>query len=164
MFKIRLAKSEDLSQIEKLYKAVAAKGDGIAREENEITGEYVKDFMSCAKERGIEIVAEQEGIILAEIHCYRPHPKVFHHILSDLTIAVHPAHQQKGIGRLIFRELLGKVAEMADIKRVELIVRESNKKAINFYKSLGFQVEGRMENRINVSGSFEADIPMAYLK
>jgi ribosomal protein S18 acetylase RimI-like enzyme len=48
---------------------------------------------------------------------------------------------------------------------VELIARESNAKAIAFYQSLGFVIEGRFERRIrNPDGSLEADIPMAWLR
>ena len=54
--------------------------------------------------------------------------------------------------------------ERPDILRVELVVRESNKKAILFYMQLGFKIEGRFENRIDVrNGTFEADIPMAWM-
>ena len=50
-----------------------------------------------------------------------------------------------------------------DILRVELIARESNTKAIDFYKQIGFVQEGRFEKRIiGTDNQFEADIPMAW--
>jgi len=51
----------------------------------------------------------------------------------------------------------------SDILRIELIARESNKKAIAFYQKLGFQIEGRLLNRIKTESGFEADIPMAWM-
>ena len=55
--------------------------------------------------------------------------------------------------------------EMPEIKRVELIARESNNKAIVFYKSLGFKVEGCLRNRIDgVSHKLENDIPMGWIR
>jgi len=52
-----------------------------------------------------------------------------------------------------------------DIQRVELISRESNRKAILFYESLGFRQEGEFVSRIrNVDGSLESDIPMAWTR
>ena len=49
------------------------------------------------------------------------------------------------------------------ISRVELIVRESNERALAFYESLGFEREGEMRGRIlNADGSLESDIPMAW--
>jgi ribosomal protein S18 acetylase RimI-like enzyme len=83
-----------------------------------------------------------------------------------LTIAVHPDFQGFGIGKALFTELMRQTTEnRPDILRVELIARESNAKAIEFYKKLGFAAEGRMTNRIaSVGGGFEADIPMAWLR
>jgi len=53
--------------------------------------------------------------------------------------------------------------DRTDILRVELIARESNKKAIEFYEKLGFVIEGRFARRIaSVGGGFEDDIPMAW--
>ncbi|MDM7917826.1 MAG: GNAT family N-acetyltransferase [Methanosarcina sp.] len=68
----------------------------------------------------------------------------------------------KGIGKLLFRTLLEETeSRNPEIIRVELIARESNKKAIEFYKKLGFNIEGRLENRIcDKNGKLEADIPM----
>ena len=78
---------------------------------------------------------------------------------------MHPEFQGTGIGRKIFSTLLQEISSNRnDIARVELIARESNNIAINFYRTLGFITEGRFENRIlNQHGVLEADIPMAWL-
>lgn len=50
-----------------------------------------------------------------------------------------------------------------DILRVELVTQESNARAINLYKSVGFIIEGRLEKRIRMyNNTLEADIPMAW--
>ena len=125
-----------------------------------------KHFMGNAANNGIEYVAEhaESKTIIGEIHCYKLQPGVFAHILSELTIAVDPGFQQQGVGKRLFQTLLKEVEEnRKDILRIELIARESNKKAIAFYQSLGFTIEGRLVNRIqSTSGGFEADIPMAW--
>jgi ribosomal protein S18 acetylase RimI-like enzyme len=167
MFVPRLAKVSDKDSVIKLYRKVAHDVGGIAREETEITDDYVKNFMCKSVLSGIELVVdhpENKGEIIAEVHCYKPEPKVFHHILSDLTVVVHPDFQGKGLGRILFQHLLKLIEDKAEVLRVELIARESNQKAIEFYKTLGFKIEGRMEGRIYSNGSFEADIPMAYVK
>lgn len=57
------------------------------------------------------------------------------------------------------------VDERPDILRVELIARESNRKAIEFYEKLGFVIEGRFAGRIrSVGGGLEDDIPMAWTR
>jgi putative acetyltransferase len=156
----------EIAAIKMLYQAVAKTEGGLARTWEEITDDYVSHNVVSSLDRGIGLVAQIDGEIVGEIHAYRPIPKVFKHVLSDLTIAVHPAYQGKGIGRSLFEVLLENVkTHHPGILRVELIARESNQKAIQFYQSLGFSIEGKMTARIrSAGGGFEADIPMAWLR
>ena len=116
--------------------------------------------------RGLSLIARIDGKIAGEIHCYSPAPRVFAHVLSDLTIAVHPDFQGSGVGKVLFTQLLAEVTtKVPHISRVELIARESNQRAIGFYQKLGFVIEGKMVNRIkNSNGQVEADIPMAWYR
>ena len=163
----RTAELEDVDRILKLYQLVARHDGGIARIEKEITDEYVRNFVTKSIAAGLIIVGvhpEDENTLVAEIHAYKPEIKIFDHVLSDLTIAVHPDHQGKKIGRTIFTIFLEEVGRnMPNIGRVELVTRESNARAIKLYQSLGFRIEGRMEMRIkNSVGMYEADIPMGW--
>jgi RimJ/RimL family protein N-acetyltransferase len=167
MFAVRKAMAEDFSKIMTLYKKVAVLPDGIARNPEEITEEYIQHFMRNAAEKGIEFVIDNPANnheIIADIHCYKWGIEKFDHVLTELTIAVSPEFHGHGLGKLIFTELLTTVEnERPDISRVELVAQESNSKAINFYKKMGFIPEGRFENRIKLnSGNYEADIPMAW--
>jgi ribosomal protein S18 acetylase RimI-like enzyme len=165
--KLRNADIDDLDKIIKLYKAVAERSGGIARTSDEITEEYVRDFLTKSVNDGVVIIVEHpedETQIIGEIHAYRKGIKIFNHVLSDLTIAVHPDFQSKKVGRTLFTIFLEEVAlHHSEIGRVELITKESNIKAIRFYQSLGFTIEGRMEMRVkNADGNYEADIPMGW--
>ena len=167
MLKIRQANPNDFSKIFALYKKVATETTGLARIGDEITEQYIHDVMKNSSESGIELVIDSpdnSNEILAEIHCYKIGPKTFSHVLSELTIAVDPDHQGKGLGRMIFMHLLDFIMNTRpDVLRVELISRETNLKAISFYESLGFKREGKFENRIRSDEhGFEADIPMAW--
>lgn len=165
-FRIAPGTFDDRSELALLYRAVAAVEGGLARTEDEITEEYIGNFLTKSLESGVILVARQPESrqIIGEIHAYALGPKVFAHVLGELTIAVHPAHQGKGIGKALFTELLAEVScHRPDISRVELIARESNQKAIDLYQKLGFRIEGRLAGRIrSVGGGFEADIPMAW--
>ena len=167
-FMIDSAKFEDKSEIINLYRAVAAIEGGLARNQEEVTEEYVEYFLQKSHETGIILVARQTGMsqVIGEIHSYAIGPRVFAHVLGELTIAVHPNHQGSRIGKALFTEFLRQVEnDRPDILRVELIARESNRKAIEFYQKLGFQIEGRLTNRIrSTNGGYEADIPMAWLR
>jgi len=55
--------------------------------------------------------------------------------------------------------------EMNNITRVELIARESNTKAIKFYQSLDFEIEGCFRKRIDgILNKLENDIPMGWIR
>lgn len=160
------AKLEDQTAIVALYRTVAAIEGGLARAADEVSENYVAHFLSKSLESGFCLVAREtsDAPIIGEIHSYAIGPRVFAHVLGELTIAVHPAQQGLGVGKALFTELLRRIEqERPDILRVELIARESNRKAIEFYQKLGFKMEGRLENRIrSIGGGLEADIPMAW--
>lgn len=163
---IRPATIEDASEIHALYRRVAAKPGGIARLEEEVSGVYVRAFLTRALSDGVALVViDKSAAIVAEIHAYTPDPYCFSHVFSELTVVVDPTTQGKGIGKSIIAALLQAVTEThPEIRRVELIARESNEKAIMLYESLGFRKEGKLVGRIrNVDGNFESDIPMAWL-
>ncbi len=61
------------------------------------------------------------------------------HIIS---IAVHPRHRRKGIGK----DLLEKAMATPDLKQVWAEVRRSNQGAQTFYLHMGFQVTGAVPN------------------
>jgi ribosomal protein S18 acetylase RimI-like enzyme len=164
---IRTADSEDFNKIKLLYKEVARHEGGIARTAHEVTDDYIKNFITKSLATGLILVAENPDdpeMIVAEVHAYKPGIKVFDHVLSELTLVVHPGFQGKKLGRTIFTIFLEEVAHSRpDIGKVELIARESNQKAIALYQSLGFSIEGRLEMRIKTPhGNYEADIPMGW--
>jgi ribosomal protein S18 acetylase RimI-like enzyme len=163
----RTADIDDFKKIKNLYKEVARHEGGIARLENEITDDYILNFIKKSLATGLIIVAEHPDDpeqLIAEVHAYKAGIKTFDHVLSELTIVVHPAFHSKKIGRTIFTIFLEDIGlNRPDVGKVELIARESNKKAIALYQSLGFSVEGRFEMRIKTEqGTYEADIPMGW--
>jgi ribosomal protein S18 acetylase RimI-like enzyme len=164
---ITAASLADIGAIRTLYRSVASVEGGIARKKDEVTTEYVSSFVKKSIQSGVILIAVDEATsdIVGEIHCYTPGIDVFAHVLGELTIAVHPSCQGMGIGRRLFERLLETVrVERPEIRRVELIARESNVKAIRLYESLGFRIEGRFEQRIKrAGGGYEADIPMAWI-
>jgi ribosomal protein S18 acetylase RimI-like enzyme len=165
--RFRTADIDDLSRLIKLYKAVAREEGGIARLEQEITEDYVKNFIIKSLATGVIIVGENPDDpdeLVAEIHGYKAGISVFDHVLGDVTILVHPKFQGKKIGRTILTIFLEEIARnRMDIGKVELIAREGNMKAIELYQSLGFRIEGRLEMRIRTpERNYEADIPMGW--
>lgn len=149
-----------------LYHAVSAHGGGLARKPDEISRDYVRKFLERAQRNGVtRAVWASDGSIVAEIHADRMGPRQFRHVLTDLTIAVHPDWQGKGLGSLLFKALIDAAPNLSPpITRIELFARSGNADAIRLYERLGFKVEGRFEGRVHLSdGTVEDDIAMALL-
>ena len=163
---IRKAVAGDRAQVLALYQLVATIPDGIARTPAEVTDDYVDGFMQRAAADGIELVWEEGGRILGEIHASCPGIAALAHLLTDLTIAVAPDAQGRGVGRALFQALLDEVTDhMPRIHRVELFARVSNTRARALYRSLGFVEEGRLRGRVNNSlGVAEDDTLMGWLR
>jgi putative acetyltransferase len=165
-YTVRHGTLNDVDQIITLYRHVAANSNGLSRAEEEMTFEYVDGFVQKSLAKGIILVAEEAGIIIGEVHCYTPALDIFAHVLGDLTIAVDPHFQHRGIGRNIFTTLLHEVEALhPEILRIELVARESNVKAISLYESLGFKIEGRFKKRIpTADGGLESELSIAWLR
>jgi ribosomal protein S18 acetylase RimI-like enzyme len=164
---IRSATPDDLPGILALYRAVAERSGGIIRILDEITEAYIDGFLKKSLVKGYCFVIahpENAALILAEIHAYDYGLFAHRHILTDLTICVHPDWQSQGLGKKIFLFLLEKIEiERPDILRVELWVREKNVKAVQFYEKIGFLPEGRFERMIrNQDGTFDTPLGMAW--
>jgi putative acetyltransferase len=166
-FTVAAGSTSDVADILRLYRDVAGVDGGLARTTDEISSDYVEAFVTRALADGILLVARAaDGSLVGEIHAYAPGIAVFAHVLGDLTIAVLPRAQGHGVGRALFERCL---AEVRDARphtlRVELFARESNRKAVTFYESLGFVVEGRLANRIRrMGGDYEADLAMGWVR
>jgi ribosomal protein S18 acetylase RimI-like enzyme len=162
------AEFADAAAICELHRIVAGSPGGLARAADEVSLDYVQRFVTRALATGVILVARHacDRRIVGVVHAGALGPRAFAHVLGELTIAVHPGHQGQGIGRALLAGLLRTVSRRhRHVQRVELVARESNRKAIAVYKDLGFREEGRLVGRIlGAAGQLEADIPMAWLR
>lgn len=166
-YKIRAAKISDQKAIFNLYQKVAQVPEGIARTKDEITENYISNFIENSLKNGLIFVAENpknSDELIAEIHCYKHDPKCFDKTFGNTTLVVDQDFHGFGIGKKIFSHLLDEIKNNhPDIARVELMVRQSNPKAINLYQKLGFKIEGICRKRIlNSSGELDDDTMMAW--
>lgn len=163
----RRLNTDDAKEVFELYRRIAAHPGGLARAPEEVTIEYIEKVLQKTSQSGVGIGVVAGGKnLIGFILARKLGPRVFDHVLSDLAIGVAPEFQSKGIGRRLFLDFLEYVtSSRPDVLRIELVVRESNGRAISFYESIGFRREGSFERRIlNGNGEFEADIPMGWLK
>ncbi len=145
----RRAIEADIDAICTLHKRAAAEPIGLARRPDEISRDYVAGFVTASLARGLIMVAENGGRLLGDIQATTPQPRLFSHVLSDLTIAIDPEAQGQGVGRRLFTDFLATVRrDLPHIRRVELFCRPDNPRGYPFYESLGFVIEGRLRGRV----------------
>jgi len=158
---------DDAARVLALYRAVASQPNGgLARAADEYTLAHVEAVLGEATQTGVALLAlDEDGTLLGMIDAMRIGPRQFDHVLSNLTVAVHPKAQGKGVGRALFAALFeAGTALTPAITRFELMVREGNTDAIRLYERLGFRIEGRYEARVRLpDGRIEADIAMGLL-
>ena len=65
--------------------------------------------------------------------------------LHITSIAVHPIHQRKGIGKLLISDLIKRSSRLLT-NHIHLEVKETNEPAKAFYKSMGFKIVGNRSN------------------
>ncbi len=164
---IRQANKSDIPSLIKLYRFAAKTKNGIARQPQEISEVFVKNFVKNSLKKGLIFVAENPKNpeeLIAEIHCYKHDPLCFKHVFGNLILVVSPSFQGRGLGKKIFSHLLAKtIKNHHEIARIELFVRQNNLRAVKLYQDLGFVVEGIFRNRVlNAEGKLDADIMMAW--
>ena len=148
-----------------LYRAAAAGPGGLARRPDEMDLAYVEGFLGKALAGGVTLGAWRGEVLCGEIHASRIGPEQFAHVLSDLTVAVDPAWQGRGVGRALFAALFEAARALSpQVTRIELMAREGNIDAIRLYERLGFVIEGRFVQRVRMpDGRLEDDIAMGLL-
>jgi GNAT superfamily N-acetyltransferase len=165
-FSIRSAEPADAGGILLLHQAVASVPGGIARRPHEVTPAYVAHVMAEAADGGLNLVAvDAEGGICGEIHALRMKLDLFAHVLTDLTVAVHPDWQGRGVGSGLFEALIAAARALTPaIGRIELWTGAGNLGAQRLYQRLGFKIEGRMVGRGRLpDGRPDDDIVMGLL-
>jgi len=165
-YRIRTAALTDMPALLNLYQQVAAAG-GLGRAAAEITIAYIEDFLTKSIERGLVLVvhpADDPDLLIGEIHGYTLGLKTFAHVFEQVTMAVYPAYQGKGLGKLLLRKLQAEITStMPGIKKVELMCFGNNKVALNLYLQNGFEIEGRRKSRVQLAdGTFTDGIALGW--
>jgi len=156
-YRIRASTPADEPAIHAVYAAAARQGGGLLRREDEVTHDYVSHNVEHSLQSGLTFVAETAdvtgdvtdgGRILGEIHAWPSSTRQLGHCLSNLTVAVDPAAQRRGVGRALFEQLIAAARVNAKFRIIELYCREDNQRALDLYQSLGFVFEGRLKGRV----------------
>ena len=79
-----------------------------------------------------------------------------------LGVALLPEFRRQGLGERLMRQTVD-AARAFGLHRVELTVRENNKRAIALYRQVGLEIEGQLRDAISVDGAYENVVLMAML-
>lgn len=165
-FTVRPAVPDDAPAILALHRRVAAQPGGLARQPDEVTADYVAHAMAVAADGGLNLVAvDAGGALCGELHVERMKVAIFAHVLTDLTVAVDPDWQGRGVGSALFRALILAARTMTPpVGRIELWTGAANLGAQRLYERIGFKIEGRMIGRGRLpDGTVDDDIVMGLL-
>lgn len=80
---------------------------------------------------------------------------------ANIGIMVHKDYQGKGIGKELFKKIIDLADNWLMLVRLELSVFTDNERAINLYKSMGFQIEGTKKYASIRNGKYEDEYSMA---
>lgn len=161
---IRATTQADAPAILQVHRAAAAAPvSGLAREPDEMDLGAIQGALAKPFANGVALIALLEGRAAGEIHASRLGPRQFDHNLTDLTVAVHPDAQGRGVGAALFEALFVEAAKLTPaIERVELLCRAGNAGALRLYQRLGFVIEGRFPGRVRLrDGTLDDDLAMA---
>lgn len=114
--------------------------------------EFQSLFVSMLQAQDL-YVFEVEGQIASAYRIQRKTHRL-RHIAYFGSFAMHPNFRGQGIGKRIMRELLARLASEG-IRRIELVVVCDNLRALEFYRSLGFQQEGLLRGVLKRANSPE---------
>ncbi|WP_432408595.1 GNAT family N-acetyltransferase [Wukongibacter sp. M2B1] len=119
-----------------------------------------ENFLKSIGDDAHMLVAEAEGRVvgIVSLHVMK-NPRMRHSAL--LGINVRREYQGKGIGRKLMEKILDVADNWLMLIRVELGVLENNEKAMNLYKSLGFEIEGKKKYAVVRNGVYVDEYLMA---
>ena len=85
--------------------------------------------------------------------------------VARLTMAVTPPHRGERVGRELMQYAMSCADESQLIRKIELLTRVNNERALRLYTSLGFIEEGRLRKRLKLEdGTYLDDVCMARFK
>lgn len=86
------------------------------------------------------------------------------HVLTDLTVVVHPEFQKLGLGKELAVKFLTVIKqECTHIGIVEFFIRETATDTIKYFESIGFKQQGKLDGRIKTIHGYEAELVLSWI-
>ena len=91
------------------------------------------------------LVAKENNVVFGYAYLSKYNSKRGYDITSDLTIYLDQSKKIKGLGTLLFNELLRRVSD-TEIENIVSIIEVSNKESILFHEKMGFEKVSTMND------------------
>ncbi|PQZ57701.1 MULTISPECIES: GNAT family N-acetyltransferase [Bacillus] len=147
-YTIRSAAKHDAEQLSKIRVQIDGETENMDREEGEgfIDTKGFQQIIKTDSEktRNIFLVAEVHNRIVGFLRCEGSDLKRLSHKV-EFGVCILKEFWGYGIGKNLLQESIN-WADANEVKKIALQVLETNAKAIQLYKRLGFEVEGVLKN------------------
>jgi len=147
-YTIRSATEKDAKSLSEVRLQIDGETENLDRERGEafidVTGFEKMIHTDTISPRNLFLVAVVDNRIVGFSRCEGTHLKRFSHKV-ELGVCVLKDFWGHGIGKYLLQESI-LWADSNGIKKIALTVLETNVKAIELYKRLGFEIEGILKN------------------
>jgi len=110
---------------------------------------------------GATFVITLDGAPVGRCHLFAEDRLARH---AEVGIALLPESRGRGVGTAALRQLIEFGFRRRNLRRLHLIVIESNQAAVAAYRRLGFVEEGRRREHCWVRGRYEDEVLMGLLR
>lgn len=97
---------------------------------------------------------EDDTVVVGYV-CLLMDPDIRKRHKGKISIAISCEHHKEGIGQLLMDKIISFGKDWLLLKKIELIVLASNKKAVQLYEKKGFEIEGHLKQDTIVNGVIE---------
>lgn len=157
---IRDAEISDAASLKSFFEIMTQDGHGQVLEygEIELTIAQEKNWIKSARANANELVlvAIFEGKIVGLIEIQQEKRRRLNHC-GILAMGIVPSWRNRGVGKLLLRELIAWFKEYSDLNIIHLNVMADNQNAIGLYQKFGFRHDGIRRNYIRVGPNLFVD-------
>ncbi|MGF9963661.1 GNAT family N-acetyltransferase [Bacillus rhizoplanae] len=163
---IREALQKDAQSMINFYNIVGGETDFLSFGKNEFSmslNDYENFIESTgADNSSIILLATMDDEIIS-IASITSSPKARTKHVGTLGIVIAEEHCGFGLGRILMEELIEWAKLNGTTKRIHLVTREDNAKAIELYKKVGFKEEGLLQQDTYINGVYYNTLIMGLL-
>lgn len=108
-------------------------------------------------EYSLLLVAEADDKIVGVLD-FKNNSKIRLSHSGEFGISILPEFQDKKIGSKMIEYLITWARSKPKLKKINLSVFETNKRAIHVYENLGFRIEGQQKNAVQIADDVYIDL------